>query len=310
MQGDVIPFLINSSLIFSLQDVKMLSFSDLLLALLANFAWGFNLIAGKIGAHHFQPLLFTSIRFTMLFILMLPWVKPAPGYMKPLLRVAFLMGVIHFSMIFIGLEAGGNVASVAITTQLYVPFSAILASVFLKEQITFLRILAISIAFLGVMLIGFDPVVLNHIDAILWVTGAAFAMATATILMRRCPNLGVFRLQAWIALVAMPSLLILSLIFEQNQIHLLTHTPIIQFWSPLYSAIGASIVGHGIVYYLVGRYQVSVVTPLMLLAPILASIFGILILGDSLGWKLILGGTLTLVGIALVAILPTQKISS
>jgi len=25
---------------------------------------------------------------------MLPWLKPAPGYMKPLLRVAFLLGVL------------------------------------------------------------------------------------------------------------------------------------------------------------------------------------------------------------------------
>ena len=284
----------------------MLSLTDLLLALLANFAWGFNLVAGKIGAHHFQPLLFTSIRFTMLFLLMLPWLRPAPGHMKPLLRVAFLMGVIHFSMIFIGLEAGGNVASVAITTQLYVPFSAILASIFLKERITLLRIAAITIAFLGVMLIGFDPIVLNHVDAIMWVTGAAFAMAVATILMRQCPTLGVFRLQAWIALVAMPSLFILSLIFEDNQLTLLTQTPLRDYWSPLYSAIGASIVGHGIVYYLVGRYQVSIVTPLMLLAPILASIFGIFVFDDFLGWRLILGGTLTLVGIALVAINPAR----
>lgn len=283
-----------------------MSLPDLLLTLLANVAWGFNFIAGKIGSAKFQPLFFTSIRFLFLLIIMLPWLKPAPGFMKPLLRVAFLLGVVHFGMVFIGLNAGGNIASIAIATQLYVPFSALLATFFLKERISFLKIAAITISLLGVMVIGFDPIVFNHLDAIMWVTGAAFAMAVATILMRQCPNLGVFKLQAWIAAVAMPSLLLLSLIFESGQVQLLQTVSLMDFWSPLYSAVAASVVGHGIVYYLLGRYPVSSVTPLLLLAPILASIFGIFCFGDELGWKLIVGGSMTLLGILLVSINPVS----
>ena len=111
-----------------------MSVPHLLMILIANSAWGFNFIAGKIGAEVFQPLFFTALRFLFLLLLMLPWLRPAPGHMKPLLRVAFLLGVLHFSMVFIGLDAGGDIASIAITTQLYVPFSAILASVFLREK--------------------------------------------------------------------------------------------------------------------------------------------------------------------------------
>lgn len=204
-----------------------MSVPHLLMVLLANSAWGLNFIAGKIGAEHFQPLFFTALRFLFLLLLMLPWLKPAPGYMKPLLRVAFLLGVLHFSMVFIGLNAGGNIASIAITTQLYVPFSAILASVFLREKISLLSLFSIAVAFAGVMVIGFDPIVFHHLDAILWVAGSAFVMAVATILMRQCPNLGVFRLQAWIAL-------------------------------------------------------------------------GVLIFGDILGWKMIVGGSMTLLGVLML----------
>lgn len=282
----------------------MMSFPDLLLTLLVNFAWGFNFIAGKIGAEKFQPLFFTAIRFLFLLLLMFPWLKPAKGSMFALLQVSFLLGVVHFSMMFMGLHAGGNIASVAITTQLYVPFSAILATLLLRERISFLRILAIVIALSGVMLIGFDPIVFNHLDAILWVTGAAFAMSVATILMRQCPDLGVFRLQAWIALIATPSLLLLSYLFESGHSEILAEIHWLDLWSPLYSAVGASIIGHGTVYYLVGRYQVSVVTPLLLLAPILASVFGVIFLGDELGWKLIVGGLLTMLGILIVTINP------
>ncbi|SDO79241.1 DMT family transporter [Desulforhopalus singaporensis] len=274
----------------------------LVLALIANCAWGFNFIAGKIGADHFQPLLFTSFRFLFLLLIMLPWLRPAPGYMKPLLRVAFLLGVGHFSMMFIGLNGGGNIASIAITTQLYVPFSAILAAILLKERIPMIKILAIATAFLGIIVIGFDPIVFNHLNAVFWVLGAAFLMAVSTVLMRRFPDMGVFRLQAWIALVATPSLLLLSLIFESGQLQLLENLQLFDLWTVCYSAVGASVIGHGILYYLLGRYTVATVTPLMLLAPLLASIFGIWWFGDQLGWRLVVGGTLTMGGILLVSI--------
>ncbi len=278
----------------------------LLMVVVVNFAWGVNFIAGKIGAEKFHPLFFTALRFLFLLLLMLPWLRPAPGHMKPLLRVAFLLGVLHFGMIFIGLNAGGNIASIAITTQLYVPFAAILASLFLREKISLASILSIALAFGGVMVIGFDPVVFNHLDAILWVVGAAFVMAVATILMRQCPSLGVFRLQAWIAVVALPSMLLLSSIFESGQVQILANASIIDYWTPLYSAVGASIVGHGIVYYLLGRYPVSVVTPLLLPTPIIASLLGVVVFGDLLGWKMIIGGTMTLLGV-LMLLKPTRE---
>ena len=274
----------------------------LFLILVANCAWGFNFIAGKIGAAHYQPLFFTTLRFLFLLLIMLPWLRPAKGYMKPLLRVAFLMGVAHFSMMFIGLNAGGNIASIAITTQLYVPFSAILAAVFLKEKISLIKIVAIVVAFAGILVIGFDPVVFTHLDAVAWVMGAAMVLAISTILMRQFPNMGVFRLQAWIALVATPSLLLLSLVFESDHRQILSQLQLSELWSPLYSAIGASVVGHGIIYYLLGRYPVSTVTPLMLLAPVLASVFGIWFFDDQISWKLVIGGVLTLIGILLVSI--------
>ena len=288
-----------------------MSIPHLLMVLLVNCAWGFNFIAGKIGAEVFHPLFFTALRFLFLLLLMLPWLKPAPGYMKPLLRVAFLLGVCHFGMIFIGLNAGGDIASIAITTQLYVPFSAIFASMFLREKISLVSIFSIAIAFGGVMVIGFDPIVFNHLDAIMWVAGAALVMAVATILMRQCPNLGVFRLQAWIALVALPSLMILSLIFESGQVQILSNVSIVDFWTPLYSAVGASVVGHGIVYYLLGRYPVSKVTPLLLPTPIIATFLGVIIFGDVLSWKMIVGGTMTLLGVMMLLKPPrAQKTSS
>lgn len=109
-----------------------------------------------------------------------------------------------------------------------------------------------------------------------------------------------FVLQAWIALCATPALALLSLLFEHGQWDAVRTATGLELAAPIYSAIGASLIGHGIVYYLLGRYPVSVTTPLMLLSPVLAVVFGVLLWGDVLTWKLGLGGVLTLAGIAVI----------
>ncbi|MDX1653581.1 MAG: DMT family transporter [Candidatus Competibacteraceae bacterium] len=276
---------------------------DLLLALLANMAWAFNFIAGKYGMQQFEPLLFTALRFSLLLLLLGPlFLRPIPGQMRTILTIGLVNGVIHFGLMFAGLNAGGDVSSIAILTQLYVPFSALLAVLFLGEQLGWRRIGGIGVAFAGVMLIGFDPVVFQHPDAVVLITGAALAMASTSILMRRLKGVGVFHLQAWIALVAAPGLLMLSLLLEDGQWQALTGAQWRYWLGPAYTAIGGSIIGHGIVYYLLTRYPVGLTNPLMLLTPVLAVIFGVTLWGDTLTWKLVVGGLMVLAGVLVITV--------
>ncbi|MDS4028368.1 MAG: EamA family transporter [Candidatus Contendobacter sp.] len=273
-----------------------------MLALLANVAWAFNFIAGKAGVTHFQPLLFTALRFAVLLLALLPFLRWIPGRMRGVLSIALMQGMLHFTLIFLGLGASGDVSSVAIVAQLYVPFSALLAVVWLGETLDRRRLTGIASAFGGVLVIGFDPIVFQHLDALLLITAGAAAMAVATIQMRQLHGVSVFVLQAWIALCATPALALLSLLFEHGQWDAVRTATALELAAPVYSAIGASLIGHGIVYYLLGRYPVSATTPLMLLSPVLAVVFGVLLWGDVLTWKLVLGGILTLAGIAVITL--------
>ncbi|HCK81798.1 MAG TPA: EamA family transporter [Candidatus Competibacter sp.] len=283
---------------------------DLLLALLANTAWAFNFIVGKAGVSHFQPFLFTGLRFAVLLLVLLPFLRWLPGRMGGVLGIALVQGVIHFSLIFAGLEASGDIASVAIASQLYVPFSALLAVMFLDERLGRRRLLGMASAFGGVLVIGLDPLVFNHLDALLLITAGALAMAVATIQMRRLQGVGVLALQGWIALCATPALALLSLLFEDGQWAAVRSATPREWATPVYSALAASLVGHGIVYLLLGRYPVGVVTPLLLLSPVLAVVFGVLLWGDVLTWKLILGGILTLAGIAVITVPAPRRAAS
>jgi O-acetylserine/cysteine efflux transporter len=109
---------------------------------------------------------------------------------------------------------------------------------------------------------------------------------------------------------ATPTLALLSLLFERGQWVALQTATWLELAAPLYSAIGASLIGHGILYYLLGRYPVGVTTPLMLLSPVLAVGFGVWLWSDTLTWKLALGGLLTLAGLAIITIPGSRRASA
>jgi O-acetylserine/cysteine efflux transporter len=69
----------------------------------------------------------------------------------------------------------------------------------------------------------------------------------------------------------------------------------------------ASIVGHGAFFVLVQRHPVSAVMPYMLLTPLAAVIFGVLVWGDRPGSRLLWGGALVLSGILVVTLRARQK---
>ncbi len=275
---------------------------DLSLVLLVNVAWALNFLVGKVGVDYFTPMLFSTLRFAILLLLLLPWLRWKPGKMRQVLEISLVLGVVHFSMIFIGLDASGDISSVAIAAQLYVPFSALLAFIWLGERLDRWRVTGIATAFAGVMVIGFDPTVFAHLDALGWIVGAAMAMAVATILMRRLAGVSVFTLQAWVGAVATPAQLLMSLLFEQGQMAALRTADWFYFALPVYSAVGASLIGHGVLYHLLTRYPVGLITPMLLLSPVLAVALGVWVWGDEPTWKLLLGGAMTLAGVAIVTV--------
>ncbi len=280
---------------------------DLLLILLVNVAWALNFLVGKVGVEYFTPMLFSTLRFAILLLLLLPWLRWKPGKMRQVLEISLVLGVVHFSMIFIGLDVSGDIASVAIAAQLYVPFSALLAFIWLHERLDRWRVTGIAAAFAGVMVIGFDPTVFAHLDALGWIVGAAMAMAVATILMRRLSGVSVFTLQAWVGAVATPAQLLMSLWLEEGQLEALRTADWFYFALPVYSAVGASLIGHGVLYHLLTRYPVGLITPMLLLSPVLAVALGVLVWGDQPTWKLLLGGAMTLAGVAIVTVKKAGK---
>ncbi len=275
---------------------------DFLLAIVANGVWAFNFIACKAGVEHFPPFMFNTLRFSLLTLLLLPFLRWCSGQMGRVLLVALIMGGLHFNLFAMAFSLSSDVSSLAIINQLYVPISAILAIMFLGEPLQYRVMSGVFVSFLGVLILGFDPVVFNHLPALACMVGVALSLATSAVLIRGLQNVPVFTLQAWIAVVGVPIMALLSGLFEHDQKQLLVSATLLQWAAPAYAAIAASLVGHGIVYYLLKRYPVTITTPLMLLSPVMAVGFGVWIWGDQLNIKLVIGGILVLMGVVVISI--------
>ncbi len=275
--------------------------AHLVLLVFINACWGFNYIAGKIGVTQFGPLLFSTVRFGMVLLLLLPFMRIVPGQTRLIIYIGLTLGAGHYTLMFYGLHLAGSLSSVAIAAQLVVPFSTIMAVVFLKERVALVRAAAIFMSFLGVIIIGFVPLGSQHIVALVLVTLASAAMAVATIMMRQLQGVGVFNLQAWIALVATASLAVITYFIESPSIEQIRSLALTDYWTPLYSAIGATIVGHGSLYYLLQRYPINNIAPFITLSTLFAIGFGVWLLDDQITLRISIGGLLTLLGVTVIA---------
>jgi O-acetylserine/cysteine efflux transporter len=277
------------------------------LALLINVIWGFAFVAAKEGIAHYSPLLFTALRFLLVAVFLAFYLKPVKGSMKTVAAIAVLVGIIHFSFLYFGLFVAGGVSAVAITIQLVAPFSLIMAVIFLKETVGWRRIVGLLMAFGGVMVLGFDPAVLDQINGVILVAMAAFCMAGGIILMRLVQGVGTMAMQAWIGLISFPVMLALSFIFEQGQYEAITTFELRSFAALIFTAVITTIVAHGGWYYLLQKYPVAVLTPYGLLAPVFGVGFGVFLYDEPISWKFIMGGALTLAGVFVINIRTAKK---
>lgn len=275
---------------------------DIAFAILIAFVWGLNFVAVKWAVDEFPPLFANMVRFMAVLAIFFPFLRIVRGRMKPLLLAAFTLGVVHFGMVFLGMALSGGVGSVAIASQLNVPFSTILAIIILKETVGWKRVAGLGFSFAGVMLIGFDPVVFDHIAGLLAIVFSAFLYSASAIMMRQLKDVRAVTVQAWVSVAGIGGSLLLSLMFEAGQVEAVNEASPLAWAAILYSGIGSSVIGHGGANYLFRKYEVSVVAPYFLFVPLFAVLSATVILGEALSNKVIVGGLVTIFGILIVTL--------
>lgn len=272
---------------------------DLALFVVVAAVWGLNFVVAKIGLEQLPPILLTALRWGLVAAMLVPFVKLPRGHWRAVILVSVTLGFVHFALMFTGLrEIDASTAAIAI--QLQVPSAALLAAIFFKDMLGWRRALAIAVAIIGVAIIAGEPRVEGRYFSLAMVIAAAVIWSVANIQIKMMGDITGLTLNAWIGVFATPQLLLASLLLEEGQVDALTAADWRAWASVIYQAVIVVVFGYGCWYWLLKRYAVNQVMPLMLLVPIFGVISGIVFLDEPLTLALVAGGALTVLGVGII----------
>jgi len=274
-----------------------MSINQILLALIVPITWGFGYALTKIGMDQFTPLLLMSLRFGIAGLILVWFTKPPWGYMREIFIVAFIGSTIQYGFTYYGLK-GIDVSTASILVQLEGPILALLSTLILKERLGWPRALGMGLAFAGVVVIAGEPRLSDSLDSVaLVITGAIF-WAIAQIMISRLKSLSGITILAWVAIIATPQMLLISLVIEDGQWESIKSANLIDWSIVFYLSFIMTVIGYSVWYHLLRICDVSKISPFLMLLPVTSIIAGMVLLEEQFTLAMGIGGLLVMTGVA------------
>lgn len=263
--------------------------------------WALNVVVGRIvlATMAVPPFYYAAARFVLVAAVLSPLLLPLPEQVGRIAVAGLLLGAAHFGLLFLGLSAA-TPSSAAIVLQLGIPLTALLSVAFLDERMSALRITGAAIAFAGVVLMIWSPTEAEASLGLVAIAGSAAALAVGSILLKRLRPIAPLRLQAWVALVSFGPLAAVSALVETGQWSSALHGGWMFLAALGFSVLIVTVWAHTAFFGLLQKYDASLVSPLTLAMPIMTIALGVLITGDQLGPRALVGSALGLAGVAMV----------
>ena len=274
-----------------------MSINQILLALIVPITWGFGYALTKIGMDQFTPLLLMSLRFGIAGLILVWFTKPPWGFMRELFIIAFIGSTIQYGFTYYGLK-GIDVSTASILVQLEGPILALLSTLILKERLGWPRALGMGLAFTGVVVIAGEPRLSDSLDSVaLVITGAVF-WAIAQIMISRLKSLSGITILAWIAIIATPQMLLISLVIEEGQWESIKTANLVDWSIVFYLSFIMTVIGYSVWYHLLRICDVSKISPFLMLLPVTSIIAGMVLLNEQFTLAMGIGGVLVMTGVA------------
>ena len=268
--------------------------------LFIDLLWAMNVVAVKEIIDALGPMTGVFLRYAIVLLVMLPWLRLVKGRMRDIVIAGVVSGAIFMGLGGLSFALTENVAALSIAGQLGVPFSLILAVIFLGETIRWIRIVGTAASFVGIVIMGFDPAIWDERLGVSLTILASFMWAVGSMLFRRLQGVNPLTIHAWLAFVSVPLLLSAALWFEPGGIARAADADAHVWGWLIYAAVGSSIVGHAGMSWLLQRYPVTVMAPLTLPTPLIAVIIAIMVYDTPVSFEFVVGALITFVGVAVV----------
>jgi DME family drug/metabolite transporter/O-acetylserine/cysteine efflux transporter len=279
-----------------------MTLKDTLLAIIIILVWGVNFVVIAIGLETMPPILMGGLRFLFVFALGCWFVRWPKMPLKWVLAYALTLSFAQFALLFFAMAVGMPAGLASLVLQSQALFTLVFAFLILKEQIKISQVLAISVAGIGLGMIGSsadsEMTILGFVVTLL----AAACWAIGNLVTRSISQKGYkadVNLVVWSALFACPPFFVLSFFVEGPELILssINDVHLSAVLSLLYLALVATLVGYTLWSYLLSRYPAGQVAPLTLGVPMVGLASASVFLNEALGFWQLMGISTVMLGL-------------
>jgi len=276
---------------------------DRLLAALVAVLWGVNFVAIHFSLEQYPPFFLVGLRFLVLAIPTVLFVKWPGVKVRWLLGYGLGFGILQFAFLYAGMEAGMPPGLASLVLQASAPFTVVLAALWLRERITVVQGVGVLIAVAGLGIIAAERAGTSALLPVILTLCGALGWAFGNICSRQAKPVSPLGLTLWMSVVPPLPLIALSLLVEGPD--LIWHSVVTTFTVEaipavlglLYTVVLGTIVGSGIWVTLMKRNPSSRVAPFSMLVPVAGFTSAWLILGEIPNAADLLGGAVVIAGV-------------
>jgi O-acetylserine/cysteine efflux transporter len=263
--------------------------------------WGLNFVIIDVGLDDFPPLLLSALRYALASLPLIALRGMPPVAWRWVVAVGLVIGVVKFSLLFIGMDVGMPAGLASLVLQAQALFTVVFAAVLLRERLAGSQWAGLAIAFGGLALVAGGLQGEATAEGFALVIAAAAAWGVGNLAIKRAAPSDPLRFMTCICIVPPLPLLCLSLAFEgpSEIAGAFSGVGLGGIGAVLYLAFAATTVGWALWARLMGLYPASTVAPFSLLVPIFGLAFAAALLGEPVGARELVAAGLVLGGVLL-----------
>jgi len=246
------------------------------------------------------PILMASLRMGLVLIILIPFWKfkiPKKKYLPSLISFSISMGVMVYVFMTLALYYSNIISPVIVGSQLAIPFGILASALILNENISPKKWLLIFSAFIGVLIIFFDPKLADNFLGLFFASLMALSFALSQVFSRQLRDLDISLTNAFTGLFGFVILLIISFFIEGDTISTIKSITFNSWFLILYQAVVVSLGAHLMMFYLYKFYTVGQIFPSYSLFPIFGIALSFLIFGEVPTILFILGGIIVITSV-------------
>jgi len=279
--------------------------AHLALAVLVAAIWGLNFVVIEVGLEDFPPLLLSALRYALAALPLLVLGGMPTVRWRWVLAVGIAIGVVKFSLLFIGMDVGMPAGLASLVLQASAPFTVLIAGVWLRERITRRQAVGIAVAVLGLAVIAAHRAQVAALLPVVLTLAGALGWAFGNVCSRQARAPQPFHLTLWMSVVPPVPMLVLSLLVEgPDRVGQALRTSATLAALPsvlglLYIVVMATLLGYGLWNSLLARHPSSVVAPFSMLVPVVGVLSSWLLLGERIDLTELMAGAAVVGGVLL-----------